>query len=281
MVTGAIWSDADGDAWLDLLLTHEWGTVSLFLNSEGKFADATASAGLSQLTGWWNGITGGDFDADGDIDYAVTNFGLNTKYHASPEKPALLYYGDLDGSGKKRIIEAEFEGEVCYPIRGKSCSTHAIPSLAKKFSSYRDFALAELVDLYPATQLDAALKFEARLLESGLLINGGDGKFTFEPLPRLAQIAPGFGVVAGEFDGDGRTDLAIAQNFFSPQPETGRMDGGLSLLLSGNGDGTFRAHPPSRSGIVVSGDASALTTADHNGDGAPDLHFAINSEPGT
>ncbi|MGI9241179.1 MAG: CRTAC1 family protein, partial [Verrucomicrobiales bacterium] len=275
MVTGALWSDADGDAWQDLLITHEWGTVSLFLNSRGKLADA----GLGDLTGWWNGITGGDFDNDGDIDYAVTNFGLNTKYHASTEKPALLYYGDLDGSGKKRIIEAEFEGAVCYPIRGKSCSTHAIPSLAEKFTSYKDFAMAKLGDIYPTEQLDAAQKFEASELRSGVLTNDGTGNFEFKPLPRLAQIAPGFGIVPGDFDGDGNTDLAMAQNFFSPQPETGRMDGGLSLLLSGSRDGTFLPCPPSRSGIVVSGDASALTTADHDGDGAPDLHFAINSEP--
>ena len=60
----------------------------------------------------------------------MTNFGLNTKYHPSPEKPALLYYGDLDGTGKKRIIEAEFEGSVCYPIRGKSCSTRTVDPVA-------------------------------------------------------------------------------------------------------------------------------------------------------
>ena len=149
MVTGALWSDADGDGWLDLLITQEWGAVKLFKNTGGKLGAArTISA-----SGWWNGITGGDFDNDGDLDYAVTNFGLNTKYHASTEKPALIYYGDLDGSGKKRIIEAEFEGSVCYPIRGKSCSTHAIPSLAEKFPTYKDFALAELGKIYEPSKL--------------------------------------------------------------------------------------------------------------------------------
>ena len=279
MVTGALWSDVNGDGWLDLLVTHEWGPVRLFINLKGaKLMEATSGTGLSELSGWWNGITGGDFDNDGDIDYAVTNFGLNTKYHASPEKPALLYYGDLDGSGKKHLIEAEFEGSVCYPVRGKSCSTHAIPSLAKKFPSYQAFALAELGDIYSPAQLAAAQKFEAQELQSGVLLNDGKGRFVFKPLPRLAQIAPGFGVVAGEFDGDGHTDLAIAQNFFSPQPETGRMDGGLSLLLTGAGDGSFRAHLPETSGITVAGDAAGLSTSDLNADGAADLHFAVNSE---
>ena len=46
----------------------------------------------------------------------VGNNGLNTKY----ETPALLYYGDVDGSGRKRILEAEMEQGKCYPIRGLS-----------------------------------------------------------------------------------------------------------------------------------------------------------------
>ena len=33
--------------------------------------------------------------------------------------------------------------------------------------------------------------------------------------------------------GDEFTDLYLVQNFFGPQIETGQMDGGLSLLLTG------------------------------------------------
>lgn len=284
MVTSALWSDANNDGWPDLLLTQEWGSVALYLNSKGSLRAAPKTAGMSELSGWWNGITGGDFDHDGDIDYAVTNFGLNTKYHASPEHPALIYYGDLDGSGKKRLVEAEFEGSICYPIRGKSCSTRAMPSLANKFGTYQDFALADLPGIYSPQRLAAALKLEANTLVSGVFLNQGpkpDGSvtFLFQPLPRLAQIAPGFGLVAGEFNGDGQTDLIIAQNFFGPQPETGRMDGGLSLLLLGKGDGTFQSQRPSASGIVVTGDAGSLTLSDLNKDGAPDLQFGINGKP--
>ena len=36
------------------------------------------------------------------------------------------------------------------------------------------------------------------------------------------------------------------------------MDGGLSLLLKGQGDGTFRCVWPDRSGLVVPGDAKSL-----------------------
>ena len=68
-------------------------------------------------------------------------------------------------------------------------------------------------------------------------------------------------------DGDGDLDLYLAQNYFGPQRETGRMDGGVGLLLLGRGDGTFDPVWPNRSGLVVTGDAKSVTTADVNGDG--------------
>jgi enediyne biosynthesis protein E4 len=278
MVTGAIWSDADNNGWLDLLLTREWGSVALYLNFEGKLEDRTIEAGLAERTGWWNGITGMDADGDGDMDYAVTNFGLNTKYHASAEHPILLYYGEFDSSRKKRLVEAEFEGTICYPIRGRSCSTRAIPSLAKKFDTYRSFAVSELKDIYSPQLLNRAIQLETRALQSGLLVNDGKAGFKFIPFPRLAQIAPGFGIVSGEFNGDGNPDLVIAQNFFSPQPETGRMDGGISLLMTGMGNGKFNAIRSAQSGISVSGDAMSATLSDTNGDSLPDLHIGINSD---
>ena len=53
-------------------------------NQEGLLADNTRSSGTDQLLGWWTSIAGSDIDRDGDIDYAVGNLGLNTKYHAQP-----------------------------------------------------------------------------------------------------------------------------------------------------------------------------------------------------
>ena len=86
MVTGALWSDANGDGWLDLLVTVEWGPVKFFVNEKGRLREATAEAALAERAGWWNSLAGGDVDRDGDIDYVVTNVGLNTKYHASARR---------------------------------------------------------------------------------------------------------------------------------------------------------------------------------------------------
>ena len=110
-----------------------------------------------------------------------------------------------------------------------------------------------------------------------MLLNDGAGHFVFRALPRLAQTSPAFGVALAEVDGDGHADLYLSHNFYSPQPETGRMDGGLSLLLRGIGDGSFTTVWPKESGLIATGDAKALAVTDLNNDGWPDFVVAINN----
>jgi len=254
MVTSAVWSDVDNDGWIDLLVAHDWGPIKVWKNTKGELRDQSTNSGTANLLGWWNSITPGDFDGDGDMDYALGNVGLNTKYEA----PAYVYYGDFDGTGVNRIVEAEVEGDIVYPVRGKSCTSAAIPIINHRFKTYREFAGASLQKIFTANALDKAQKLEANTLSSGWLRNNGEGSFDFVPFAdSIAQIAPVFGTVANDFNGDGNMDLFLAQNFYSPQAETGRMDGGISTLLLGDGAGNFKSLRPDQSGISISADAKS------------------------
>ena len=209
LVTAGIWSDVNGDHWLDLVIAQEWGTIDVFLNEKGQLKKS-AYTGVENQRGWWGGIAAGDVDGDGDIDFVVGNQGLNTKYHATEEHPAHLYVGDFDGTGKQRLVEAKYEAGILLPERGKSCSTAAIPILSERFKTYEAFAVAGLEEIYTPQTLKTAASLTANTLESGVLLNDGTGRFPIGyALPDLAQLAPVDGLVLGHFDGDGKLDLGL------------------------------------------------------------------------
>jgi hypothetical protein len=149
--------------------------------------------------------------------------------------------------------------------------------LRERFPTFHSYASATLQEIYTDSVLERCHVVEVNTLETGILLNDGQGHFEFRPLPRLAQVAPAFGVAMEDVDADGHPDVYLVQNFFSPAPETGRMDGGLSLLLKGDGKGAFTPVWPDASGLVVPGDAKSLTVTDLNDDQRPDFVVGVNS----
>lgn len=91
----------------------------------------------------------------------------------------------------------------------------------------------------------------------GVFLGNGDG--TFQGQQVYSAGGEPWGLVVGDFNGDGRLDWAI----------TNSEDGTVSVLL-GAGDGTFNAPETYATGSHPHG----LATGDLNGDGIPDLAVA-------
>lgn len=278
LVTGAVWADLDGDKRPDLALSTEWGPVKTFKNAASGFVETTLQAGLHDHTGWWTCVEAADLDQDGDLDLIAGNFGLNTKYHVDKEHPATLFASDFGGQGKLQLVEAKLRDGKLLPVRGRSCSTTAMPHLKKNAPTYSAFALKSLPELYSPEALDEALRFEANTLASAILRNDGSGKFTFESLPTLSQLAPAMSIAPGDFNGDGKVDLAIGQNFHDAQRETGRMNAGLGVILTNAGGGKFEEVWPTKSGFHHRGNLRQLRAIDLDGDGVLDLISANNGQ---
>lgn len=210
------------------------------------------------------------------MDYVVTNNGLNTKYHVSKGRPLRLYFDDFDRNSTLDLIEAEFEGDQEYPVRGRSYSSRCMPFIAKKYKTFHDYSLASIADIYD-TQSSARLVLEANTLQNTLLVNrGGNNGFEIKSLHRLSNISPAFGIQSADIDRDGHLDLIIANNFYSAQPETRYMDGGVSWLLKGNGGASFAPIWPDQSGISILDDANGVAIADTDLDGDMDVVVAVN-----
>ena len=274
MVTSALWTDYDDDKDLDLIVVGEWMPVTIFINDNSAFT----SYAIPNSAGWWNSITGGDFDNDGDTDYILGNLGTNSKNQASEVLPFHVYGKDFDENGNYDIVLGYYDDGIQYPVRGLQCSSEQMPIIKKKIPTYNMFANSTLEDIYGSDELETSFHLEAQTFESAVLLNERDNDFELTPLPNEAQVAPINGTVTEDFDQDGCLDILVVGNQYPVEVETGRYDALKGLFLKGNCDGTFMPAPYRETGFFVDGDAKALSMIGIGQQKQPALLVSVNND---
>jgi hypothetical protein len=166
-----------------------------------------------------------------------------------------MYVKDFDGNGSVEQIVATFNAGVSYPLSLRDDLIKALPYLKARFLNYKDYALKKVEDVFPAKELGDAVRLQTHTFASSLMRSNPDGSYTLVPLPADAQIAPVYGILADDFDGDRNLDLLLAGNFDGFKPEIGRASASFGLMLRGDGRGNFSAVPSPESGITIPGQA--------------------------
>jgi enediyne biosynthesis protein E4 len=227
MCGGAALFDMDGDGDLDAYLvqagslpgTEDRPGNRLFANrGDGRFDDVTKGSG-AEVGGYGMGVAAGDYDDDGRTDLYVTNVGRNALLHNEgggrfADVTARAGVGDENWGSSAAFLDYDADGDldlfVVNYVRWSRAAEHDCdaPRGGADYCSPRSYGAPTPAVLYR---------------------NDGGGRFTDVSLAAGLHTAfgNGLGVVCGDFDGDGREDVFVAN------------DGTPNQLWMQRADGTF------------------------------------------
>lgn len=263
MVTDALWSDFDKDGKIDLVLVGEWMPVTFLKNTGKGFIQVNKTNEINKHAGWFNSLVAGDFDNDGDVDYVAGNLGLNSNYKASILEPMTIIAKDLDENGSLDAMvfcymKAEDGTMQSFPMSTKDDMAAQLILIRKKYPTYQSYGRAIMDSLWSKKDRENAIVLTATDMQTTYIENLGNGMFKGRSMPIEAQVAPVFGMLSDDVDGDGNLDMLMVGNDYGMEPFSGRHDAFNGLYLKGDGKGNFISTSLKNSGFLVKGDAKAL-----------------------
>jgi hypothetical protein len=192
---------------------------------------------------WW--VATGDFNGDGKVDLAVTNFSSD---NCQSGCSVSILLGNGDGT---------FQSHVDYPTGDLSPFGIAVGDF--NGDGRLDLALTGGNGVSLCSSQKGCL---------GIMLGNGDGSFQ---APTGVQVPVSRAVPSvGDFNRDGKLDLAYA---FSDN-----FGNSSACILLGKGDGTFQSPACYAAGNVAFGGTSTVT-ADFNGDRKLDLGVGSSNNP--
>lgn len=228
MITDAAWVDLDNNGDFELWVVGEWMSPRSFSFKDGEFRPQSFKN--KNLKGLWQSLSFFDIDQDGDQDIFLGNWGLNSKFTASPKKPLKMYFDDFDNNGQTETIVAIAKGSNYYPINSIDELTGQMIQLRKGFQSYTDYAGLTIEDILGKEALEQAQLLEVNELRSGYLRND-KGSFEFIPFDFLLQQSPITAFQKDDFLGTGNPQMLAGGNYFGVKPYHGRFDSFPGALI--------------------------------------------------
>ncbi len=262
MITDAVFADIDNDKDPDLILCGEFMEITVLENINGKFSKKKLDVDTG-ISGWWNDINLVDIDQDGDLDILAGNLGENSRFKASEEYPIRLYFSDFDKNGSEEgVMCSKAENGKYYPYALRHNLVDQIKKLKRRFPDFESFKDADITTIFTPEELAEATILQTDQLQTLLLLNQGNFKFTSLTLPKEVQFSPTYASSVYDFDADGDMDIVMGGNLYNVLPEMGIYDGNFGVYLENNGDNTF-SHKKDGLGFHVQGEIRDLKVIDN------------------
>jgi signal transduction histidine kinase len=227
--SSAIFADFDNDGNLDLLVINENSSNRLYINNgAGYFREVTREVGLIRSYGSVS-ATVGDVDGDNDLDIYICNWSSKN----------LLYRNNLE-KGKLKFVEI-----------GEQSGVAGLNYTKSNGAAFSDFDNDGDIDLFVTN----------RKHSNRLYINNGGGFFDDFTNSKIGfDSLKSYGVVTGDFDHDGFTDIYI--NNIGPN----------KLYL--NHQGKYFEEASGIFGVNIEGYSTGSGAADIDNDGDLDIYVA-------
>ena len=234
MLTDAKHLDINKDGYEDLIVIGEWMSPKVFINNQGAFMEVKESFGLSNDQGLWATLEMADLNADGYQDLVLGNIGENSFY----KKGMKMFVKDFDGNGTEEQIMTYHESGADFPILDRDELFKQIPSLKKKYLYYKDYASANMTDLFGADVYQTALIKELRELSSAIYW-GNDNGFTKNTLAPEIQYANVSSILLEDTDNNGTIDIVLGGNQSKIKPQFGPLESSNGWILKQQKNGIF------------------------------------------
>ena len=235
------------------------------INPQKHFKNISSEAGLDRTNGFWNCLSSGDLDNDGDLDYVVGNHGLNTRFKASQKKPLFMLVNNFDLNTTVSQIICVYNGDEAYPIALRNDLVRQMPGLKNKYPLYSNYKEQKIEDIFTEEQIRTSARSFIYTTQTSIAWNNGNGTFDIESLPVEAQFAPVYGISVNDYDLDGNPDILLGGNFYHAKPVVGIYDASYGLMLKGDGMGRFTPLSARKSGFLVKGEIRDFLQVDVNG----------------